>query len=185
MEFSCSVCQYTSTKKSSVTRHINKKLSCGSGQKEIIEIPIEIKCEYCNKKFSTIHNLTRHKKEFCKQKDKAKDEEIAKLKEELRKSRTSFSDEKEDKEYIYLIKIYPYVDNIYKVGRTEDIQKRLADYKRYKIVFITSCENASVCEKDLIRLYKSQTIHCEEMGNEYFSGEYQIMKRVVQEYFGT
>jgi len=185
MEFSCSVCQYTTNKKENITRHINRKNSCGSGPKEIIEIPIEIKCEYCGKKFSLTKTLKYHQTTSCKQKDKAKDEEIAKLKEELRKSRTSFSDEKEDKEYIYLIKIYPYVDNIYKVGRTEDIQKRLADYKRYKIVFITSCENASVCEKDLIRLYKSQTIHCEEMGNEYFSGEYQIMKRVVQEYFGT
>jgi hypothetical protein len=89
MEFACSVCQYTSIKKSSVTRHINKKISCGPGKKEIIEIPNEVICEYCNKKFTTIANLSRHKKDSCKAKDTAKDEEIRKLKEELRKAKTT------------------------------------------------------------------------------------------------
>jgi hypothetical protein len=87
MEFGCSVCEYTSSQKINVTRHINKVNSCGPGLKEIIQIPIDITCEYCNKKFSTKKNLKEHQKDSCKFKDSAKDEEIKKLKEELRKAK--------------------------------------------------------------------------------------------------
>jgi transcriptional regulator NrdR family protein len=86
-EYSCSVCQYTSKKKDHVERHIKKKKSCGQGIKEIIEIPIDVKCEYCNKIFSTYKTLEFHLKNNCKKKDTAKDEEIRKLKEELREAR--------------------------------------------------------------------------------------------------
>ena len=68
MEFACSVCQYTSSKKENVLRHINKKKGCGSGIREIVEIPIEIKCEFCNKHFATVTSLTRHQKDSCKSK---------------------------------------------------------------------------------------------------------------------
>jgi hypothetical protein len=184
MEFACSICHYTSDQKKNISRHINKVKSCGPGTKEIIEIPVDIECEYCNKKFATRKNLKEHKKTTCKQKDTAKDEEIKKLKEQLRKARTrDISTQKEDENYIYLIKIYPYEDNIYKIGRTSDIKARLASYKRYKIVFITSCENDVLCEKELIELYRSETAHCKEMGNEFFCGEYQTMKNIVQNYF--
>jgi uncharacterized protein YjgD (DUF1641 family) len=84
MEFACSICQYTSYAKIDVIRHINRKRSCGPGIKEIIEIPIEIKCEFCNKNFSTKPNLKDHIKNRCKEKDKAKDEEIKQLKETIK-----------------------------------------------------------------------------------------------------
>ncbi len=48
MEFACSVCGHSSTKKQNIIKHFNKKQSCGSGIKKIVEISIEIKCEYCN-----------------------------------------------------------------------------------------------------------------------------------------
>jgi len=69
MEFGCSSCEYTSSQKISIIRHINKRKSCGSGTKEIIEIPIVINCEFCNKKFSTKSNLNEHLKNNCKQKN--------------------------------------------------------------------------------------------------------------------
>lgn len=65
MEFACSVCQYTSYVRNDVIRHINKKKSCGLGIKEIIEIPVEIMCEFCDKVFSTKANLKRHQKDNC------------------------------------------------------------------------------------------------------------------------
>jgi hypothetical protein len=86
MEFGCSVCEYTSFKKDNVIKHINRRKSCGSGIKEIIEIPIEIKCDFCNKNFSNMSNCKAHKKNNCKEKDRIKDEEIRRLKNELKEA---------------------------------------------------------------------------------------------------
>ena len=81
-EYGCSICEFTSSKKQHVIRHINRKKSCGPGIKEIIEIPIEIVCKFCNKKFSCSTSLNYHIKNRCKYRDGIKDEEIKKLKEE-------------------------------------------------------------------------------------------------------
>ncbi len=85
MEFGCSICEYTSKQKKDVIRHINKKRSCGPGEKEIIKIPIDIKCEFCDKNFSSVQNLKYHQKHNCKHKDKIIEEEMRRLKEENKK----------------------------------------------------------------------------------------------------
>ena len=108
---------------------------------------------------------------------------IKELERQLVNREIRVSTEKEDENYIYLIKIYPYEDNIYKLGRTKNIMKRLADYKRYKIVFISVCNNDIQCEKELLELYREKTTQCKELGNEFFYGEFQTMKTIVQQYF--
>jgi len=84
MEFTCSICQYTSDKKNNVLRHISKKISCGTGNREIIEIPTEIKCEFCKKLFSTKQHLRDHIKKTCKDRDIAMKMEIDDLKEKVK-----------------------------------------------------------------------------------------------------
>ncbi len=91
MEFGCSVCQYTSSQKNHVIRHINKVKSCGPGIKEIVEIPVDITCEYCDKPFSTKKNLKEHQKISCKAKDSVKDARIKELEEELKKRSTTIN----------------------------------------------------------------------------------------------
>jgi hypothetical protein len=61
MEFSCSGCDYTSFHKHHVVRHILSKCETNN----VIEIPIEIKCEYCEREFGTRSSLKRHQKN-CK-----------------------------------------------------------------------------------------------------------------------
>ena len=41
MEFACSICGYTSLKKENITKHFNRKRSCGPGTKEIVDGGIE------------------------------------------------------------------------------------------------------------------------------------------------
>ena len=84
MEFSCSICEYTSYKKQHIINHINRKRSCGIGDKIIIEIPIEIKCKYCKKNFSTREHLEEHIKNTCKNRDTALLNEINDLKEKVK-----------------------------------------------------------------------------------------------------
>ncbi len=82
-KYQCSVCGYVSLQKNTVFRHMNKKKSCGIGDKKIIEITETNKCEYCNKNFSTAQTLAYHIKKSCSK--KMESEEIIKLKEENKK----------------------------------------------------------------------------------------------------
>jgi hypothetical protein len=86
-EYACSGCEYTSPNKQHVANHINKKNSCSTGTKEIIEIPAEIKCKSCDKKFASKASMKRHSKNACKKKDDEKDQRIKELEEELKEAR--------------------------------------------------------------------------------------------------
>jgi len=95
MEFGCSACEYTSTQKRDIVRHINRKISCNPGIKEIVEIPVDIKCEYCSKEFTTTGNLKYHQKHNCKNRKDQLEEENKILKEkvkELEKRPTTIND---------------------------------------------------------------------------------------------
>lgn len=64
MEFKCSGCEYKSKYKINVQKHINNKNKCIENA-TIISLNIDMKCEYCNKSYSTTANLQRHHK-TCK-----------------------------------------------------------------------------------------------------------------------
>jgi hypothetical protein len=188
MEFGCSICEYTSFVKRDVQRHINRKKSCGIGIKTIIEIPIEIKCEHCNKCFSTKANLKDHMDNNCKYIKSSKKElkELKELKEFISSGISSGISQKiYEQNYIYLILIYPYLENIFKIGRSTELKKRLATYKKHKVVFIMSCEDEVKCERDIIQLFREKCIERKDYGNEYFTGEYENMKQIILDYFAN
>jgi hypothetical protein len=84
MEFGCSACEYTSSKKENVLKHFNRKKNCGPGIKEIVEIPIEIKCKYCDKNFSSSTSLNYHQKHNCKNMKNQLEEENNLLKQKIK-----------------------------------------------------------------------------------------------------
>lgn len=57
---------YKSFQKNDIIRHFNKKKSCGTGDKVIIETQNTIMCESCNSTFTNKHNLQRHIKNSCR-----------------------------------------------------------------------------------------------------------------------
>ena len=81
-KFECSACGYTSVK-ADVLRHITKKNKCGDNPILSI-IRIEIKCEKCEKNFSSIKTLSNHIK-ICKIKNKIHTLKIEKLEETNKK----------------------------------------------------------------------------------------------------
>jgi hypothetical protein len=83
-EFACSGCDYISNNKTNVERHINRKISCGPGKKEIIEIPKDIICKYCDKKYATVTSLKNHMRYYCKQREIQLELENEKLKQKIK-----------------------------------------------------------------------------------------------------
>lgn len=79
MEFSCSLCDYKSILKTNVKRHIKSKDICKEAK--IIELNVDIICDFCSKTYASMPNLNRHLK-TCKTKKKNLEAENAKLKEE-------------------------------------------------------------------------------------------------------
>ena len=75
MDFSCSKCNYTSSIKANIKKHISNKNKCGEGISEIIEVPVDINCEHCNKTFATGPSMKRHLK-ICKVKKSNIEEEL-------------------------------------------------------------------------------------------------------------
>jgi predicted GIY-YIG superfamily endonuclease/flagellar motor protein MotB len=81
LEFKCSICKYTSSYKVDLQKHFNKKNKCGQGIPKIIEIPVDIKCEFCNNFFSNRSNMKRHSKTCKAKKYNLETELIKKIKE--------------------------------------------------------------------------------------------------------
>lgn len=82
MEFKCSGCNYTSTNKHCILKHINKTNKCNKDAELFIStINIDVICEFCNKNFNTIPSMNRHLK-VCKVKKEniSKENEILKEK---------------------------------------------------------------------------------------------------------
>jgi hypothetical protein len=56
MEFSCSECRYTSYSKAHIKRHIKNNCTLAT----VVEVKVDISCEFCNKGFNTKPSLKRH-----------------------------------------------------------------------------------------------------------------------------
>ena len=67
VEYSCSECNYTSSQKGHVKRHVNKNNKCGENP-QIVVVETRVHCQYCDKELKSIYTLTRHKK-ICKSKE--------------------------------------------------------------------------------------------------------------------
>jgi hypothetical protein len=91
--------------------------------------------------------------------------------------------------YIYIIHEREFIkskENIYKIGRTENIIERIKKYpKNSSYCFVRQSNNMFVDENKLIKLFKNNFVHLKDYGNEYFKGDITNMIKVIGDYFDT
>lgn len=86
-------------------------------------------------------------------------------------------------EYIYLIQIYPYTENIFKIGRTSNFVRRFAQYKPQKpnIILCINVYNSSLIENELKQLFMLKFKQDTDRGKEYFIGNVDDMKYIINQ----
>jgi hypothetical protein len=58
--YKCTGCEYESYRITSIGNHINRKNKCSDGTVNFIRIQVDIKCNYCNKNYSSMNGLDGH-----------------------------------------------------------------------------------------------------------------------------
>ena len=88
-------------------------------------------------------------------------------------------------EGIYLVHVREFIStnkNIYKIGRSHDIDNRVRQYpKGSSIILMNNCINSVLCEKELIKLFKT-SFTITKFGTEYFEGDVDDMKDTINNY---
>lgn len=82
--------------------------------------------------------------------------------------------------YIYLLQEREFIktnENIFKIGMTKrENTKRFNQYPKGSILlFQVICQNAHLVEKEIIKEYKTKFIQRNDIGNEYFQGNFEDM----------
>jgi hypothetical protein len=92
--------------------------------------------------------------------------------------------------YIYLLCEREFIktnEPIYKIGRSlQENLKRIQSYPNgSKLLLQSICEDCTDSEKELIKLFKLNFIHRNDIGNEYFEGNCYKMIQIMTEYLIT
>jgi hypothetical protein len=92
--------------------------------------------------------------------------------------------------YIYLLCEREFIktnEPIYKIGRSlQENLKRIQSYSNgTKLLFQSICEDCIDSEKELIKLFKLNFKHRNDIGNEYFEGNCHKMIQIMTEYLIT
>ena len=83
---------------------------------------------------------------------------------------------------VYIIK-FPGKENIYKIGRSNNIYNRVNNYENGTIVYlIIECNNSENNERVLIDVFNKKFKKIKYYGNEYFQGDLFIMKTTIIDY---
>lgn len=86
-------------------------------------------------------------------------------------------------EYVYLLRVYPGNEKfIYKFGRTmRHFPERFKDYSAAKptIILVLSCTYCKLLEKSTLDSIKETFTMRKDIGNEYFEGDFEAVKKLV------
>ncbi len=77
------------------------------------------------------------------------------------------------------------MNNVYKLGQTENFNRRFAQYKNHKpyVILQYKCSDYITHEVNLLKLFNDNFNKLKDRGSEYFNGNVDKMKYTIIEYF--
>lgn len=180
--YTCDLCNKMFTTKQNFHRHSDRLKPCNLKKTN--------KCKWCDKLFSDSSNCSRHEKNFCPMAEKVHLLDIE-LKEKDNQIITTPN--QYDKiintspitcEYVYLLQEREFINSgqsIYKIGRTKQLNdKRFKQYPKNSMLLLqTFCNNCTICETQIMNMFKQKYIHRVDIGSEYFEGNVKEMQRDI------
>jgi hypothetical protein len=92
-------------------------------------------------------------------------------------------------EGIYLLRKSEFINSnelIYKIGRSNNLTKRIGNYPNGSIVYLMiECENSKIHEAKLIKLFGTEYTNKLFYGKEFFEGSVKEMKKHIIDYVGS
>jgi len=87
---------------------------------------------------------------------------------------------------LYLLREREFIksnETIYKIGRSDDVMKRVNQYPNGSMVYlIIGCNDNAIHESNLIEIFNNKFANEKYVGNEYFKGDMFLMKETMLEY---
>jgi hypothetical protein len=91
------------------------------------------------------------------------------------------------KEGLYLIRTREFEnknENIYKIGRSNNLYNRIISYPNHSVIYLlVECNDSVKHETELIKLFSDKYFLEDEYGKEFFSGELKNMIKDIKKYF--
>lgn len=195
--FYCVRCGYETDRRYSLKLHLNKKKKC---EAIISDLTPEECLKMCDDKEKIIKIMSKKIKSnvYClkedinllKKEQNEKDKEIEKLKKQLEqmnfnklKIKNAIDDLNEN---IYIIQPRSCVEtgeNVYKLGRTNNLKLRFDKYCKGGLQKLTyPCNNAKEIERELIKQFNQEFKRRQDYGKEYYQGDLQKMVKIVTTY---
>jgi len=181
MDITCKICNKEFKYNSDLLRHINRKNPCN-------KFNINLECKICNVRFNCNNEQERHEKtnkhiKNLKMKDNSDPNVNIDLTNQFKKYNISITNKKllEISEYIY-IATNSLQDgiNIYKIGRTSNLNSRLVSYNTGQIVpyyycSYYKCSNAASLEKRIFSILSSFKVK-----NEMYQIKFEILDDIIK-----
>lgn len=188
----CPRCNYTTTVKNSMIRHLTKKKPCPATyssmtceetlktyEKQYVNTCVT--CVWCNKKFNHRSNLYAHRK-ICKSKDDSQSQMLV----PVAPTNNNDPDDVDGIGYIYILILDYHVESgesVYKIGRGKDVIRRYSDYpKDTRLLFTEVVNNYKTVESEILTILRNdnKVKNKTTFGTEYFECDYLYLKHVVQ-----
>lgn len=206
----CKRCGYETTARQSLRTHLMKKKTCEpimsntevivllqeiNTKQETIYNEITYNCTFCQKRFNSTGNKSRHQKVCTQAKIQITNQDLLNLESKIldKLLKSNMNDKKEqittdsinesELGYLYIIQLREFVKNnehVYKIGKTKDLFKRFSAYPKQSILmYSVRTDNISDKETLLKNNLKQKLLHRTDLGYEYFEGDINIIKAEI------